>query len=94
MIAQFDGYEPSTTATAKTAAGVGSSRFHGRYALAQGTRYRPQVRTHTVLDDTLPTGPHTRTIAYSTPFHNPTREHDYQTAWTAFTARLLGRPTA
>ena len=45
--------------------------------------------TRTILDDTLPTGPHPRTITYSTPFHNPTREHDYRTAWTAFKARLV-----
>ena len=44
--------------------------------------------TRTILDDTLPTGPHPRTITYSTPFQNPTREHDYQTAWTTFTARF------
>ena len=44
--------------------------------------------TRNILDDTLPTGPHPRTITYKTPFHRPTREHDYQTAWTAFTARL------
>ena len=44
--------------------------------------------THTVLDDTLPSGPHERTITYETPFHRPTREHDYQTAWRLFSERL------
>lgn len=44
--------------------------------------------TRTILDDTLPTGPHPRTITYKTPFHNPTRKHDYKTAWTTFTSRL------
>ena len=43
--------------------------------------------TRTVLDDTLPGGPHERTITYETPFHRPTREHDYHTAWHAFTTR-------
>ena len=44
--------------------------------------------TRTILDDTLPGGPHERTITYEAPFHRPTREHDYQTAWTAFEDRL------
>ena len=44
--------------------------------------------TRTVLDDTLPGGPHERTITYETPFHRPTREHDYKTAWDTFTSRL------
>ena len=48
--------------------------------------------TRTILDDTLPGGPHERTITYEAPFHRPTREDDYRTAWTAFTRRLL-RPT-
>ena len=44
--------------------------------------------TRTILDDTLPGGPHARTITYEAPFHRPNRERDYQTAWTAFTQRL------
>ena len=44
--------------------------------------------TRTILDDTLPTGPHHRTITYQTPFTRPNREHDYQTAWTAFQTRV------
>ena len=47
--------------------------------------------TRTILDDTLPTGPHHRTITYSTPFQNPTREHDYRTAWEHFSKRLADR---
>ena len=43
--------------------------------------------TRTILDDTLPTGPHERTITYETPFHRPTREHDYRTAWRVFESR-------
>ena len=43
--------------------------------------------TRTILDDTLPGGPHERTITYEAPFHRPTREHDYRTAWFAFQAR-------
>ena len=44
--------------------------------------------TRTILDDTLPGGPHERTITYETPFHRPTREDDYHTAWTAFQTRF------
>ena len=44
--------------------------------------------TRTILDDTLPGGPHERTITYEAPFHRPNREHDYQTAWTTFQARF------
>ncbi len=44
--------------------------------------------TRTILDDTLPTGPHPRTITYRTPFHHPTREHDYRMAWATFKERL------
>ena len=44
--------------------------------------------TRTILDDTLPTGPHERTITYEAPFTRCNRETDYRTAWTAFTARL------
>ena len=42
----------------------------------------------TILDDTLPIGPHEHTITYRTPFHLPTRESDYHTAWTTFQARF------
>ena len=48
--------------------------------------------TRTILDDTLPTGSHERTITYETPFHRPNREADYRTAWTAFTSRLNAQP--
>ena len=44
--------------------------------------------TRTILDDTLPGGPHERTITYETPFHRPNRESDYHTAWTTFQARF------
>ena len=44
--------------------------------------------TRTILDDTLPDGPHERTITYEAPFTRCNREDDYRTAWTAFTARL------
>ena len=42
----------------------------------------------TILDDTLPGGPHERTITHETPFHRPNRESDYHTAWTTFQARF------
>ena len=44
--------------------------------------------TRTILDDTLPRGPHERTITYEAPFTRCDREEDYRTAWAAFTARL------
>ena len=44
--------------------------------------------TRTVLDDTLPGGPQERKITYEAPFTRCNREDDYQTAWTAFKARL------
>ena len=44
--------------------------------------------TRTILDDTLPGGPHERTITYEAPFTRCNREDDYRTAWTAFGARL------
>ena len=48
--------------------------------------------TRTILDDTLPGGPHERTTTYEAPFTRCNREDDYRTAWTAFIRRLL-RPT-
>ena len=44
--------------------------------------------TRTILDDTLPTGPHERTITYETPFTRPNRENDYHTAWSTFAHRF------
>ena len=44
--------------------------------------------TRTILDDTLPDGPHERTITYEAPFTRCNREDDYRTAWAAFTTRL------
>ena len=44
--------------------------------------------TRTILDDTLPTGPHERTITYEAPFTRPNREDDYRTAWSMFLDRL------
>jgi len=40
--------------------------------------------TKTFWDDTLPGGPHRRTITYHAPFLRPDREHDYRLAWTFF----------
>jgi len=48
--------------------------------------------TRTVLDDTLPGGPHERTITYEAPFTRCNREHDYRTAWSTFTERSTNRP--
>ena len=44
--------------------------------------------TRTILDDTLPGGPHGRTISYQAPFTRCNREHDYQTAWITFLSRF------
>ena len=49
--------------------------------------------TRTILDDTLPGGPHERTITYEAPFTRCNREDDYRTAWVAFSKRL-DRPKA
>ena len=49
--------------------------------------------TRTILDDTLPGGPHERTITYEAPFTRCNREDDYRTAWVAFSQRL-DRPKA
>ena len=43
--------------------------------------------SRTMLDDTLPGGPHERTITYEAPFTRCNREDDYRTAWFAFQAR-------
>ena len=44
--------------------------------------------TRTILDDTLPGGPHERTITYEAPFTRCNRDDDYRAAWTAFSQRL------
>ena len=41
-----------------------------------------------ILDDTLPGGPHERTITYEAPFDRCDREEDYRTAWAAFSDRF------
>ncbi|MFW5828193.1 MAG: hypothetical protein ACOCU4_08875 [Alkalispirochaeta sp.] len=43
--------------------------------------------TRTIMDDTMPGGPHERTITYTAPWHRPDREDDYRTAWHAFLDR-------
>jgi len=42
------------------------------------------VVTKTFWDDTLPDGPHQRTIEYHAPFFRPEREKDYEVAWRIF----------
>ena len=49
--------------------------------------------TKTYWDDTLPDGPHRRTIEYIAPFHKPDREADYRTAWHHFQSRPTGSKT-
>jgi len=44
--------------------------------------------TKTFMDDTLPGGPHERTIEYIAPFFRPDREEDYRVAWAFFESRL------
>lgn len=41
----------------------------------------------TFMDDTLPDGPHKRTIEYLPPFFCPDREEDYRVAWAFFESR-------
>lgn len=42
----------------------------------------------TITDDTLPIGPHQRTITYHAPFDKCDREKDYETMWAEFENRL------
>ena len=44
--------------------------------------------TKTFLDDTMPGGPHERTIDYIAPFFRPDREQDYRVAWEFFERKL------
>lgn len=45
------------------------------------------VFTRTVMDDTLPGGPHERTVEYHAPFDCCDRVEDYRTAWAFFEAK-------
>jgi len=47
--------------------------------------------TKTFMDDTLPNGPHERTIEYIAPFFRPDREKDYRVAWEFFESRLVNK---
>ncbi len=47
----------------------------------------------TFEDDTLPGGPHTRTVVYQGPFDRCDREADYRQAWTVFARRFGARGT-
>ena len=42
----------------------------------------------TITDDTLPGGPHERTITYHAPFDKCDREQDYETVWAVFEQRF------
>jgi len=42
----------------------------------------------TFMDDTLPNGPHERTIEYVAPYFRPDREEDYRVAWEFFEQNL------
>jgi len=42
----------------------------------------------TVMNDTLPNGPHEKTITYVAPFDKCDRETDYKLAWAVFEARF------
>ncbi|MEO5335109.1 MAG: hypothetical protein H7839_24110 [Magnetococcus sp. YQC-5] len=44
----------------------------------------------TITDDTLPSGPHQRTITYHVPFDKCDREKDYETVWGEFSERGYG----
>src|SRR5690606_39323562 len=47
----------------------------------------------TFPDDTLPGGPHQRTIEYVAPFFRPDREEDYRVAWEFFERRAQAAET-
>ena len=44
--------------------------------------------TKTYWDDTLPGGPHERTVTYEAPFDRCDREADYAVVWEAFQERF------
>jgi hypothetical protein len=44
--------------------------------------------TKTYTDNTLPGGPHERTVEYIAPFFKPDREQDYRIAWHFFEGTL------
>ena len=44
--------------------------------------------TKTYMDDTMPNGPHERTIEYIAPFDKCNREDDYNTVWAEFERRF------
>ena len=46
--------------------------------------HQGQTVTQQVLDDTLPGGPHEKTITYTAPWTRTDRESDYATAWSFF----------
>lgn len=48
------------------------------------------VVTKTFWDDTLPGGPHERTIEFVAPFFRPDREEDYRIAWEHFAGENHG----
>jgi len=45
--------------------------------------------TQTIIDDTKPCGPSSKTIEYQAPFGSCNREDDYRTAWKAFKERVI-----
>jgi len=44
-----------------------------------------------IIDDTLPGGPHERTIIYEAPFDRCDREQDYEIVWAEFERRFKNR---
>jgi type I restriction-modification system DNA methylase subunit len=46
------------------------------------------IVTKTFMDDTMPNGPHERTIEYHAPFDKCNREDDYNTVWAEFERRF------
>jgi hypothetical protein len=46
------------------------------------------IVTKTYMDDTMPDGPHERTIEYHAPFDKCNREDDYNTVWAEFERRF------
>ncbi|MFH1872618.1 MAG: class I SAM-dependent DNA methyltransferase [Pseudomonadota bacterium] len=55
-----------------------------------GTLPAGSIVTTTVIDDTQPGGPQTRTRTYTAPFVLANREADYQVAWAFFAAKGCG----
>jgi len=82
----YDQHDRIVFTCSKGLPGVGFTRqeWNDIRHLPSGTITRP------ITDDTLPNGPHKRTLTYQAPFTRCDREHDYELAWAEFVRRKAG----